>query len=71
MEAEDKSYDSEFQSVESKEGERRLLSSNKATGRSPFLEYTFIPNPEKLNKAFDVLFDEVLRDSKNPWNPKK
>ena len=54
--------------IEPKEGERRPLSSNEASGRSPSLEYIYLPDQEKVNRAFDILFREVLKDS--PWNQK-
>lgn len=49
------------ENVESKEGERGPLCSNKANVRSPFLDYSFVASPEKLDKAFDILFDEVAK----------
>ena len=51
--------------VESKEGDRGPLSSNKANVRSPSLEYVFTPSIEGLNTAFDILFEEVLRNNPN------
>ena len=53
--------------VESKEGERGPLSSNKANVRSPSLHYEFTSSQERLNKAFDILFDEVIKKD-NLWN---
>lgn len=47
--------------VESKEGERGPLCSNKANVRSPFLEYKFVSSPDRLERAFDILFDEVAK----------
>ena len=47
--------------VESKEGERVPLCSNKANVRSPSLHYEFTSSPERLDSAFDVLFEEVLK----------
>jgi len=71
MEGEDKSHEYiDSKNVESsKEGKSPPLSSNKAHERFPFLNYTCIPNPEKLNKAFDILFEEVLKNNPNAlWN---
>jgi len=48
--------------VESKEGERGPLSSNKANVRSPSLHYEFTSSPERLDSAFDILFEEVFKN---------
>jgi hypothetical protein len=57
--------------VESKEGERGPLCSNKANVRSPSLVYTYIPSSENLDKAFDLLFEEVIRNNHtNLWKQK-
>jgi hypothetical protein len=48
--------------VEFKEGERGPLSSNKAIVRSPSLHYEYTPSEERLDKAFDILFDEVIKN---------
>ena len=61
----DKGFNSIGLKVEPKEGERRPLSSNKANVRSPSLEYVFTPSIEGLNTAFDILFEEVLRNNPN------
>lgn len=53
MSAEDKSYKHLHTSVESKEGERRLLSSNKANARSPSLD---------INPNSNYISDEVALD---------
>ena len=47
--------------IESKEGERRRLSSHNVGTRSPSLEYVCILNSEGIDKAFDILFEEVIR----------
>jgi len=47
--------------IELKEGQRRLLCSNKSSYRCPFLEYNYIESPDNLNKAFEILFEEVMR----------
>ncbi len=44
----------------SKKGQRNLLCSNKKVCRCPFLEFSFIENQANLDKAYDVLFDEIL-----------
>ena len=54
--------------VESKEGERGPLSSNKAIVRSPSLHYEFASSFERLDKVFDLLFEEVIKNnSDTPW----
>ena len=70
MGKQDKGSKSTGLNVESKKGERMPLSCNKASERSPFLEYEYIPNQEKLIKVFDILFDEVIKRGKhnNLWN---
>ena len=55
--------DTDIKGLESKKGERRRLCSYNVGNRSPFLEYKFIPSPESLDKAFDILFDEVFKDN--------
>ncbi len=54
--------------IESKEGEWRRLSCNNVGNHSPSLDYEYIPSPEKLNRAFDILFEEVMKQNNNPWN---
>ena len=49
---------------EPREGQRGLLCSNKAPSRCPSLGYEFILSPEKLDQAFDVLFEEVWKLTK-------
>ena len=48
--------------VEFKEGERGPLSSNKAIVRSPSLHYKYTSSQERLDKAFDILFEEVINN---------
>lgn len=64
------SFKSIGKKVDPKEGERRLLCCNKANVRSPSLEYEYLPHSEKLNKAFDILFEEVIKRIKQDklWN---
>lgn len=62
MDEEDKSLNIGREKVESKEGERGLLSSNKANTRFPSLNYNYIENSECLDRAFDILFDQVIKD---------
>ena len=50
--------------VEFKEGERGPLCSNKANVRSSSLEYIHTPSQECLNKAYDILFEEVMKQLK-------
>jgi len=64
MEEQDNSVNSIGINVESKEGEHRLLSCNNANGCSPFLVYEQLSASSNLGKAFDLLFEEVMR-SKN------
>jgi len=44
-----------------KKGQRGLLCSNKKSCRCPFLVYEYVEDPEKLDKAFDFLFEELFR----------
>jgi len=54
--------------VEFKEGERGPLSSNKANVRAPSLYYKTTIRTDGLNKAFDLLFEEVIQNSRiPPW----
>jgi hypothetical protein len=48
--------------VEFKDGERGPLCCNKANVRSPSLHYEFASSPERLDSAFDILFEEVLKN---------
>lgn len=48
-------------SFESEEGQRELLCSNKGSTRCPSLAYEYVESQESLDKAFDILFEEVLR----------
>ncbi|OJW84169.1 MAG: hypothetical protein BGO69_11905 [Bacteroidetes bacterium 46-16] len=45
------------------EGQRDLLCCNKKSLRCPSLSYEYIESEELLNKAYDFLFDELLRDN--------
>lgn len=47
--------------IKLKKGQRGLLSSNKSSYRCPFLRYNYIESPDNLNKAFEILFEEVMR----------
>ncbi len=49
--------------LESKEGERGRLYSNNVGNRSPSLEYNYTSAPDGLERAFDILFDEVMKDT--------
>lgn len=70
MNEQDKGLETIGSKGESKEGERGPLSCNKADERSPFLEYEYTFNSEGVNKAFDLLFEEVMRriNQDNLWN---
>ncbi len=57
--------------IELKEGQRRLLCSNKSSYRCPFLDYNHIESPDNLNKAFEILFEEVMRLRKIKKNYEK
>jgi len=61
MREQDKGYDNIGLPVESKEGERGPLSCSKANVRSPSLEYYYTTSPERLNRAFDILFEVVIK----------
>ena len=45
-----------------KEGQRCLLCSNKKLCRCPFLGYEQVEDDNKLNQAFDLLFDSLLKN---------
>jgi hypothetical protein len=45
---------------EPKEGQSGLLCGNKKLSDCPSLRYNFIENNEKLNKAFDLIFEEAF-----------
>lgn len=46
--------------IQSKEGQRGLLCSNKVVNRCPSLDYKYVENTENnVDKAFDVLFQEI------------
>jgi hypothetical protein len=48
--------------IESGEGQRDLLCCNKGFSRCPSLEYRYLnTNEENLNKAFDIIFEEVIK----------
>lgn len=47
--------------VEPKEGQRGFLCGNKSSYRCPSLCYNYIESPDNLNKAFEILFEEVMR----------
>jgi len=68
MEEEDKGLTSiDIKIVEPKEGERYLLSSNIANTRSPSFEYQYTSLSDGLDKAFDLLFEEVISCNTNIW----
>jgi hypothetical protein len=48
-----------------KEGQRGFLCSNNQSFRCPSLSYKFSANEEKLNKAFNLLFEEVTNNKIN------
>ncbi len=48
-----------------KEGEQRRLCCNNAGNCSPSLEYIQSSSPDNLDKAFELLFEEVIRINKN------
>jgi hypothetical protein len=51
---------------ELKEGQRKLLPSSKDLIRCPSLSYEHTPSSEdKVDKAFDLLFEEIIRLGKN------
>lgn len=43
-----------------KKGELGFLCCNKESVGSPFLVYTYIEDETRLNRAFDILFEELL-----------
>lgn len=49
-----------------KEGQRGLLCSNNESHRCPSLDYKCItPSEDMVDKAFDLLFEEVMKLTKN------
>lgn len=49
-----------------KEGQRGLLCSNNESIRCPSLDYKYItPSSCEVDKAFDVLFEEVMKLNEN------
>jgi hypothetical protein len=44
---------------------RSVLNGNKKLSQSPTLSYNYIEAQEKLNKAFDILFDEMFKINRN------
>ena len=49
-----------------KEGQRDLLCSNNESIRCPSLDYKCItPSEDMVNKAFDILFEEVMKLDEN------
>jgi len=50
----------------SKEGQRRFLCSNKSPHRCPSLVYEQAENPNQaaIDRAYDILFDEIIRIKK-------
>ena len=51
----------DVQKIEPKGGQRGLLCSNKASFRCPSLSYEQSKSSGNLNRAFDLLFEEVMR----------
>jgi hypothetical protein len=47
--------------IEPEEGQRSFLCGNKSSYRCPSLCYNYIESPDNLNKAFEILFEEVMR----------
>lgn len=47
--------------IEPIEGQRGFLCGNKSSYRCPSLCYNYIESPDNLNKAFEILFEEVMR----------
>ena len=58
-----KSLNNDAQKLEHKEGQRELLCSNKASHRCPPLCYEQVAEPDlqAIDRAYDILFEEVLR----------
>lgn len=59
--------------IKPKEGQRGLLCSNKPSFRCPSLRYNYVESADNLNKAFEILFEEVmrLRKTKNDYENNK
>lgn len=59
-----KSKTNDDNKIESKEGQRGLLCSNKVVNRCPSLDYKYIENAENnVDKAFDILFNEINKNN--------
>jgi hypothetical protein len=57
-----------------KEGQRDFLCSNKKSFRCPSLGYMQTESSEfkeKIDKAFDILFESILQDRKNLYDTNK
>ncbi len=49
--------------VEPKKGQQEPLSNNSGKSCCPFLRYDYIEGkPENINRAFDILFEAVIKD---------
>lgn len=51
----------ETNTIVPKEGQRELLCSNKKFLRCPSLGYEYIEDSSKVDKAFDILFDAIIK----------
>ncbi len=59
------------QNFEPEEGQRKLLRSSKDLHRCPSLVYKYVASLEgQIEKAFDILFEEVAKDKLNLWKQK-
>lgn len=53
------------------EGQRDFLCSNKESLRCPSLGYEYVESEINLNRAFDTLFEEVLKNTQTKYESNK
>lgn len=55
-----------------KEGQRDFLCSNKESLRCPSLDYKYVESSKEIvDKAFDILFEEIFNITKNNYGQKQ
>ncbi|MDP1728480.1 MAG: hypothetical protein Q8M15_16975 [Bacteroidota bacterium] len=62
MEEQHEKENTKEKNIESSEGQRILSCCNEGISRCPSLEYKYVESSgDKVNKAFDLLFEEVMK----------
>lgn len=56
--------------IEPKDGQRKLLRSSKDLIRCPSLVYQYTVFDGWINEAFDLLFEELVKNNKNNYGKK-